>query len=74
MRVVNLGLGGACIEAPEPVAQGAQVDLVLDTPHLWDPSPWLGVVAWARSSLPQEGGGALIGVRFEHTAAAPCAR
>ena len=68
VRVVNLGLGGACVEASEPVAQGTEVELVLDTPHLWDPLTLAGVVAWAQGPLDQDGSGALVGVRFEHTA------
>jgi len=68
VRVVNLGLGGACVEVPEPIAQGTEVELVLDTPHLWDPLTLAGVVAWARSSLDQDGSRAFLGVRFEHTA------
>jgi hypothetical protein len=67
VRVVNLGLGGACIEASEAVTQGTQVELVLDTPHLWDPLTLGGVVAWTQRALAPEGGGALVGVRFEHT-------
>ena len=66
MRVVDLGLGGACIEAPEPIDRGTVIELVLDTPHLWDPLTLNGVVAWARKLPDPEGGGALLGVRFEH--------
>ena len=67
VRVVDLGLGGACIEASDSVAQGTAIELVLDTPHLWDPLTLGGVVAWSRSLPDPEGGGALLGVRFEHT-------
>ncbi|MEO6598307.1 MAG: PilZ domain-containing protein [Polyangiaceae bacterium] len=67
VRVVDLGLGGACIEASDSVAQGTDVELVLDTPHLWDPLTLGGVVAWTRKLPDPEGGGALIGVRFEHS-------
>jgi PilZ domain len=67
VRVVDLGLGGACIEASDSVARGTQVELVLDTPHLWDPLTLSGVVAWTRDLPDPEGGGALLGMRFEHT-------
>jgi PilZ domain len=67
VRVVDLGLGGACIEASHSVAQGTAIELVLDTPHLWDPLTLGGVVAWTRNLPDPEGGGALLGVRFEHT-------
>lgn len=66
VRVVDLGLGGACLEAPDPVAQDTAIELVLDTPHLWDPLTLTGVVAWVRRLPEPEGGGVLVGVRFEH--------
>jgi hypothetical protein len=66
VRVVDLGLGGACIEATESVPQGTEIELVLDTPHLWDPLTLSGVVAWSRRLSDPEGGGAMLGVRFEH--------
>jgi len=65
VHVVDLGLGGACVEASDSVAQGTEIELVLDTPHLWDPLTLSGVVAWTRAVA--DGGGALLGVRFEHT-------
>ncbi|MET0794557.1 MAG: PilZ domain-containing protein [Polyangiaceae bacterium] len=66
VRVLDLGLGGACIEASDAVARGTAIELVLDTPHLWDPLSLSGVVAWTRELPDPEGGGALLGVRFEH--------
>src|SRR6478736_5409976 len=67
VRVVDLGLGRACVEASDAAAAGTAVELVIDTPHLWDPLTLSGAVAWSRRLPDPEGGGALIGVRFEHT-------
>ncbi len=66
VRVVDLGLGGACVEISDSVPSGTEIELVLDTPHLWDPLTLNGTVAWTRSLPDPEGGGALLGVRFEH--------
>ena len=63
MRVIDLGLGGARVETSDSVPAGTRVELVLDTPHLWDPLTLSGAVAWERSL---EAGGAELGVRFEH--------
>lgn len=67
VRIVDLGLGGACVEASDSAAAGTNVDLVIDTPHLWDPLTLSGAVVWSRRLPDPDGGGALIGVRFEHT-------
>ena len=66
VRIVDLGLGGACVEASDSAAAGTSVELIIDTPHLWDPLTLLGAVAWSRRLPDPEGGVALIGVRFEH--------
>jgi len=66
VRVVDLGLGGACVEATDSAATGTSVELVIDTPHLWDPLTLSGSVVWSRRLPDPEGGGVLIGVRFEH--------
>lgn len=66
VRVVDLGLGGACVELSEVVATGTPVDLVIDTPHLWDPLTLTGSVAWSRALADPEGGGAMLGVQFTH--------
>ncbi len=66
VRIVDLGLGGACVEASDSAAAGTSVELVIDTPHLWDPLTLSGAVVWSRSLADPEGGGAMIGVRFEH--------
>ena len=66
VRLVDLGLGGACVEASDSAATGTSVELVIDTPHLWDPLTLTGAVVWSRRLPDPEGGGAMIGVRFEH--------
>ena len=66
VRIVDLGLGGACVEASDSAAAGTSVELVIDTPHLWDPLTLSGAVVWSRSLPDPEGGGSMIGVRFEH--------
>jgi len=68
VRIVDLGLGGACVEASDSTATGTSVELVIDTPHLWDPLTLSGVVVWSRRLPDPEGGGSMIGVRFEHSA------
>jgi Tfp pilus assembly protein PilZ len=66
VRVVDLGLGGARVEAPDAIEAGTTVELVIETPHLWDPLTLSGAVAWSRPVPTGEGGGAQIGVRFDH--------
>src|SRR5450432_2500968 len=66
VRVVDLGLGGARVEAPEAIEAGTAVELVIETPHLWDPLTLNGAVAWARPMADSDGGGVQIGVRFDH--------
>jgi hypothetical protein len=66
VRIVDLGLGGACVEASDSAAAGTNVELVIDTPHLWDPLTLSGAVVWSRRLADPEGGGVMIGVRFEH--------
>ena len=63
VRVVDLGLGGACVEMSNSIPIGTAVELVIDTPHLWDPLTLRGAVAW---ELTLEEGGARLGVRFDH--------
>ena len=67
MRVVDLGLGGAGIEASDAAAAGTAVELVIETPHLWDPLTLSGTIVWSRRLPDPEGGFAAIGVRFEHS-------
>ena len=66
VRVVDLGLGGACVEVSDSLPAGTEVELVLDTPHLWDPLTLTGSIAWSRSLADPEGAGAMLGVRFDH--------
>ena len=66
VRIVDLGLGGACVEASDSAATGTSVELVIDTPHLWDPLTLSGAVVWSRRLPDPEGGCVMIGVRFEH--------
>ena len=48
-RLVDLGLGGACVELAEPLKEGARVTLLIDAPHLWDPLELEAKVAWSRA-------------------------
>ena len=65
VRVVDLGLGGACLEITDALPAGTSVDLVLETPHLWDPLTLNGAVVWSRA-LPDPEGGVMLGIHFEH--------
>lgn len=61
-RVLDLGLGGACVLVADAVPIGSPVALVMDAPHLWDPLRIDGAVAWQGD---QPGGqGRLLGLRF----------
>lgn len=62
-RVVDLGLGGACVVLGEAIPDGSPLSLVIDAPHLWDPFKIDGIVAWWS---PHPGGqGAFVGVHFQ---------
>jgi hypothetical protein len=63
-RVVDMGLGGACIEVAEALAPGTPVRLQMTSPHLWDPLELRALVAWGREG--QADKPPRIGVRFEH--------
>lgn len=63
IRIVNLSLGGACIEAAEPVAPGSIVTLEIVAPTLWDPLVLRGRVVWSRS---ERGSVPRTGLSFEH--------
>jgi len=67
VRVVNLGLGGACIETLEPMAIGAVVTLEIVAPTLWDPLVLSGRVVWSRGD---RGSRPRAGLAFEHKDAA----
>lgn len=65
-RVVDLALGGACLELPDPLELDTRVTVEIVAPTLWDPLVLEGRVAWVRY-----GGGTLgarAGVEFEHAA------
>lgn len=66
-RLVDLGLGGACVSLEEAVPAGSRIALVIDAPHLWDPLEIDGVVAWTREDSTTAL--ASLGVKFEHPAA-----
>jgi hypothetical protein len=61
-RLLDLGLGGACLEMLEAVPNGTALSLAVEAPHLWDPLFLEGEVVWLRSL----DGAARIGVRFTH--------
>jgi Tfp pilus assembly protein PilZ len=65
VRVIDLGLGGARVEAPDAIEAGTSIELVIETPHLWDALTLNGAVAWTRPLTESEGGGAQLGVRFD---------
>jgi PilZ domain len=64
-RLINLGLGGACIEvsAVPPIAPGNVVTVEVSAPNLWDPLVVPGAVAWVRHVAP---GSVLVGIAFDH--------
>lgn len=66
LRLVDLGLGGACVEltGPEPVlGRGVVVRLEVRSPNLWDPLALLARVAWSRP--PARDDLARMGLEFE---------
>jgi hypothetical protein len=66
-RLVNLGLGGACIAISERTEQGKMVTLEVHAPNLWDPLVVVATVSWARSTSPRS---FLAGLAFDHSARA----
>jgi Tfp pilus assembly protein PilZ len=63
-RVLNLGLGGACVELPTPLDLGAAVTLRVSAPNLWDPLIVPARVAWVRAAA---GGKTEAGFAFDHS-------
>ena len=61
-RLIDLGLGGACMEMLEAVPNGTPLSLAVEAPHLWDPLFLEGEVVWLHSVE----GNARLGVRFFH--------
>jgi Tfp pilus assembly protein PilZ len=63
-RLVNIGLGGACVEVPQPLNVGSAVTLQVSAPNLWDPLVVSATVAWIKTT---SAGPALAGFAFDHT-------
>ena len=65
VRIVDLSLAGACVEAEEPLVPGTRVRMEIVAPTLWDPvvvrcrTVWSGAPSSPRS-----------GLFFEHTESA----
>ena len=64
--VLNLGLGGACVEASSPLPADAELTLLIDAPNRWDAIEFRAKVAWCHTV----GAGARHGVRFDTGAGA----
>jgi len=60
--LVDLGLGGACIELDQSFDQGQALLVLIDLPGLWEPLELTAEVAWRGSA--DKAGKALTGVRF----------
>jgi Tfp pilus assembly protein PilZ len=65
-KVVDLGLGGACLELARPIPEGAGVRVSLEAPHLWEPLLVTGQIAWSQPGEARSS--ARVGVRFEAAA------
>jgi PilZ domain len=61
-RLVDLGLGGACVEVRAPLKVGFAVTLEVTAPNLWDPLIVPAKVAWVRPGS----GATRVGVVFDH--------
>jgi hypothetical protein len=64
IRIVNLGLGGACIETAEPIEIGVSCALEIMAPTLWDPLVLRGRVVWTRKN--EKGAASRAGLSFVH--------
>ena len=62
-RLVDLGLGGACVEVRTPLRIGLSVTVEVTAPNLWDPLIVPAKVTCIRSSAP---GASLVGLAFDH--------
>ncbi len=63
--IVNLGVGGACIELPDPVPPGTVLVLLINAPNLWDALQLEARVAWSELLDPR--GLTRAGVEFSHS-------
>jgi hypothetical protein len=63
-QVVDLGLGGACLEVTQPYRVGQPVTLEFFAPDLWDPLILGARVAWNPPLA--NGAASRVGFRFEH--------
>ena len=61
-RLIDLSLGGACMEMLEVVPNGTAISLSVEAPHRWDPLFLQGEVVWLQTL----DGAARLGVRFSH--------
>ena len=60
--LVDLGLGGACIEFDGAFDPGRELRVFIDLPGLWEPLELTAEVAWRGN--PDKSGKVLTGVRF----------
>lgn len=66
-RVVDLSLGGVCLETSEPVEPGIRVTVEVLVPTLWDPLVLEGRVAWVR----RRNEDVRMGIELQHRATGP---
>jgi len=64
ISVLNLSLGGACVEVGSPLAVGTWVSVEILAPTLWDPLVLRGRVVWMREV---RGTAVHAGLHFEHS-------
>ena len=63
-EVFDIGLGGACLTASEPLSPGERVSVAFVAPSLWDPLLIPARIAWYRPARGLEP--ARAGVAFDH--------
>jgi hypothetical protein len=64
IRIVDLSLSGACIEAAERMGEGAWVTVDIPAPTPWDPLSLRAMVVWSEG---RDNARARTGLMFEHT-------
>ena len=62
-RLVDLGLGGACVEIRAPLSVGHAVTIEVNAPNLWDPLIVPAKVAWVQ---PGASGTTFAVLAFDH--------